>query len=50
MKMERRNHNLNLLGPPMKQLLQEKDKEIEELKSSLKKVHEGIKFGKMYLI
>ena len=53
MKMKRRNHSLNLLGPPvkkLKQLLQDKDKEIEELKSSLKKVHEGIKFGKVYLI
>ena len=53
MKVERRNHTLNLSGPPMKsfkQLLQEKDEEMEDLKSSLKKVHKGIKFGKVYLI
>ena len=45
-------HRLNLSGASekeLKQLLKEKEKETEELKSSLKKVHKGIKFGKVHL-
>ena len=40
-------HSLNLSGAPEKQL--KKEKETEELKSSLKKIHKGMKFGKVYL-
>ena len=44
-------HSLNLSGAPEKQLKQllKKEKETEELKSSLKKIHKGMKFGKVYL-